>query len=119
MFSTCSLLSQCYEFKLFRSRKLDEHNKRYIQLRDDTISHLWLQKIFKDQWGDDEGLLSDNYDGSCMLAFFGCQAYLCSGESESEAHDHIRDAIKKEIGDCSIKTVWTYLGELPCEIFDD
>ena len=72
-----------------------------------------LRKVFEREWGKDKGFLQKISDGSSMLAVFGCQGYLYGGEGEDEAHERIRDAIRKEIGDCSIRSVWTYLEDLP------
>jgi len=50
---------------------------------------------------------------------FGAEGTLCGGESEDEAHDRIRDAVKKVVPDCSVTTQWTYLEDLPYEEYTD
>ena len=64
------------------------------------------------------GTIMQDENGSDIAMLDG-KGVLCGGESEIEAHRRIRDAIKKEIDECSIKTRWTYLEELPYEEYID
>jgi hypothetical protein len=79
-----------------------------------------MERIFENEWGKDIGFLTDDSPNSLnKIATFSAEGQLCGGESEDEAHKRIRDAIKKEIGKCKIKTRWTYLEELPYEEYID
>ena len=76
-----------------------------------TINDEELKKIlmvFQETWGDEwGGYVLPDYKGSALATFAG-EGTLCSGDSEEEAHDRMRDAIKKEIGECTITTRWTF-----------
>lgn len=72
-----------------------------------------IKEIFNGEWAEDDGYL--NGEGA---TFFG-ENSLCGGVTEEEAHNSIRDIIKKEIPDCSVLTRWTYLEDLPCEEYRD
>jgi len=72
-----------------------------------------IKKVYSEEWADDTGFRSD--EG----AMFGAEGTLCGGESEDEAHDRIRDAVKKVVPDCSVTTQWTYLEDLPYEEYTD
>ena len=77
-----------------------------------------IEKVFRGNWGYDPDGCILHFAGS-SLATLGCQGTLCGGESEEEAHEHIRDNIKKEIGECTVATQWTYLEELPYTRYED
>ena len=74
-----------------------------------------IEKVYADEWESDAGY-RDIKEGT---AVFGAETTLCGGESEEEAHDRIRDAVKGVVPDCSVTTRWTYLEDLPCEEYTD
>ena len=76
--------------------------------------------IFGQEWGgrNTNGTIIQ-YGKGYDTAIIDAEGTLCGGESDKEAHRRIRDAIKKEISDCSVKTRWTYLEELPYEEYID
>lgn len=75
--------------------------------------------IFEQEWTKGiNGIIMHDKNGSDIAVFDG-EGVLCGGESEFGAHSRIKNAIKKEISNCSIKTRWTYLEELPYEEYID
>ena len=72
-----------------------------------------LQKVYDSEWGTDSGYKSEDN------AMFGEEGTLCGGETEEEAHDRIRDAVKEVVPDCSVTTRWTCLEDLPYEEYTD
>ena len=72
-----------------------------------------LQKVYESEWGIDSGYKDKG------KAMFGEEGTLCGGESEEEAHDRIRDAVKEAVPGCSVMTRWTYLEDLPYAEYTD
>ena len=77
-----------------------------------------IGKVFEKEWGKDS-LAEVIQDNRYSIAMFGSEGTLCGGESEDEAHERIRDAVKRAIGKCEVKTRWTYLEELPHTAYVD
>jgi hypothetical protein len=101
-------MSRFYEMDLeVKKAKIDDEEFRKIK------------RIFEEEWGYDPNADVIQNNGGSAMAVFGCDGTLCGGVSEEEAHEHIRDAIKREIGECTVKTRWTYLEELPYEEYID
>ena len=77
-----------------------------------------IKRVFGEEWEEDsfaEVIQDDGYS----IAMFDNEGFLCGGESEEEAHEHIRDAVKRAIGKCEVKTRWTYLEEIPYTTYVD
>ena len=77
-----------------------------------------IKRVFEQEWGKDSYAEVIQDDGHSIAVFSG-EWSLCGGESEDEAHERIRDAVKKAIGKCKVKTRWTYLEELPYMEYED
>lgn len=72
-----------------------------------------IERIYAKEWVSGAGFKDE--EG----AMFSSEGALCGGESEEEAHDRVRDAVKGIVPDCSVTTRWTYLEELPYEEYTD
>ena len=77
-----------------------------------------IEKVYADEWASDAGYWNGE-EGAAERATFYAEGTLCCGESEEEAHNRIRDAVKKVVPDCSVTTRWTYLEDLPYEEYTD
>ena len=77
-----------------------------------------IKRVFEEEWGKD-GYAEVIQDDGYSIAVFSSERSLCGGESEEEAHERIRDAVKKDIGKCNVRTRWTYLEDLPYEEYED
>ena len=77
-----------------------------------------IRRVFEEEWGKD-GYAEVIQDNGHSIAVFSSERNLCGGESEDEAHERIRDAVKRAIGKCEVKTRWTYLEELPHTAYVD
>ena len=78
------------------------------------ITEEQLNKVLKEQfrW---EG---ETY--SCEVrTFFSGEGCLCGGQSEIDAHNEIYQALKQINPNAKIKTEWTYLDQLPYEVYGD
>ena len=77
-----------------------------------------IKKVYGEEWVEDAFGGGESRDGDDK-AIFSAEATLCGGESEEEAHNRIRDAVKEVMPSCSVTTRWTYLEDLPYEEFTD
>jgi len=78
-----------------------------------------ISEVYAEEWAEDafKGDLSQNNEDGAIV--FSAEATLCGGESEEEAHNRIRDAVKEVMPGCSVITRWTYLEELPYDEYTD
>ena len=77
-----------------------------------------IKRVFEKEWGEDSYADVIKDDGH-SIAMFGSDGSLCGGESDMEAHERIKDAVKRAIGKCKVRTRWTYLEDLPYEEYED
>ena len=77
-----------------------------------------IKRVFEKEWGEDSYADVIKNNGH-SIAMFGSEGSLCGGESEEETHERIRDAVKKEIAECTVRTRWTYLEDLPYTEYED
>ena len=75
--------------------------------------------VYTKEWAEDtlKGDRFQDEEGEAIL--YSAEATLCGGESNEEAHNRIRDAVKEVVPGCSVTTRWTYLEDLPYEEFTD
>jgi len=66
-----------------------------------------------------EELADCDFDFNSGIATFSGNVYLCSGESEEEAHNRISAAIKARFPDAKVGSRWTNLEELPCNEYGE
>ena len=81
-----------------------------------------IKGVFKKEWGHAGFTKSAQKNGQSIAVFSG-SGCLCGAESEHEAHERIRNEIKRAIGKCEVKTEWTNVEERsnrrPSERFRD
>ena len=77
-----------------------------------------INGVFEAEWGKDSYADVMQDDGH-SIALFSSEGSLYGGESDHEAHERIRDAVKREIGECNVWTRWTCLEDLPYEEYED
>ena len=77
-----------------------------------------IERAFEKEWEKDSQAVVI-HDNGHSIALFSHRGSLCGGESEDEAHERIRNAVKRAIGKCEVKTRWTYLEELPYATYID
>ena len=85
-----------------------------LEVKKATISDEEFEKIkrvFAEHWGDDfyRYIVTDTDESE--IAMLGCEGTLYGRENKEEAHNRIRDNIKKEIGECIVKTKWSLIIE--------
>ena len=72
-----------------------------------------IERIFKENWGDDpDGHIIYDSDG-LAVAMFSSEGSLCKGEREKDAHLRIKYAITNEIEKCEVKTQWSRFEYIP------
>ena len=81
-----------------------------------------IRGVFKKEWGHACFAKSTQRNGHSIAVFSGTNT-LRGAESEHEAHERIRNEIKRAIGKCEVKTEWTNVEERsnrrPSERFRD
>ena len=82
-----------------------------------------IRGVFKKEWGH-AGFVKSIHKNGCSISVFSGSGSLCGKESEHEAHERIRNEVKRAIGECKVKTKWTNIEERsfkrrPVERFQD
>jgi len=88
-----------------------------LDVRFKGISLEEVKKIVCEKFGWAEG--SSYEETKKDAGYLECDGSLYGGMSEKEAHDQIYSELKKIKRDCKVKTIFTYLEELPYEEYGD